>query len=204
MKNFDKSVPFDPGYSQISFSFIGNIDVAVDEYKKLKANNQKKFWLMKNESMLVDFINRSNAFYLGCLLWGAFLHYRFKSSPKEIEGNHAQKLTNEAKAELDCAVEVKVILEYINSLNRDCKYFLRRPLKIPDLIVQILNNYIEFAKLNENFINTRTTSDIKLPKTFIHFDKLSNEKLDELCEKIDTIIESKNILSLLDLKFYEV
>lgn len=203
MKNFDKSVPFDPGYSQISFCFIGNIDVAVDEYKKLKADNQKKFWLMKNESTLVDFINRSSAFYLGCLLWGAFLHYRFKNEPKEIEGNHALKLSEQEKREFDCCVEVDAILEYINSLNRDCKYFLKRPLKISEFIIKILENYIEFARINENFINTKTTSDIKLPKTFVHFDKLSNEKLDKLCEKIYAIIESKQIVSLLDLKFYE-
>lgn len=204
MKNFDKTVPFDPGYSQMSFSFVGNIDFAIDEYKKLKAPNQKKFWLMKNESLLVDFINKSTAFYLGCLLWGAFLHYRFKDSPKEIEGNHSLKLSAEEQKELNCCEEVNAILDYVNSLHRDCKYFLKRPAKIDNFILKILENYIEFAQLNENFVNTKTTDDIKLPKDLAHFDKLSNGQLDSLCEKIYSIIESKQIVSLLDLKFYEI
>lgn len=204
MKNFEQTVPFDPGFYKVSFSFIENINAANQDYGKLKASHQKKFWLIKFEPAIVDFINKSTAFYLGCLLWGCFIHYRFKNEPKEIEGNNTKNLSEKAKEELDCAIEVKAILEYIKSFDRDCKYFLKRPARINNLILEILNNYVEFTQINDNFITIDSTKDIKLPKTFEHFKRLSNEQLDNLCEKIYSIIESKKIDNLLEIGFYKI
>lgn len=203
MKNFDKSVPFDPGFSAISFSFIENIANATQNYNQLRANHQKKFWLTKFEPTLVEFINKSTAFYLGCILWGGFIHYRFKDEPKEISGNNTAGLGAKELQELDCALEAKAILQYIESFDRDCKYFLRRPAKVLPFINEILESYIEFARINNNFINVKRTDDIKIPKAIEHFKDLSNEQLDILCEKIYSAIESEKIESLLDLSFYK-
>ena len=203
MRNFDKSVPFDPGFSAISFSFIENMERANQDYSRLKANHQKKFWLTKVESQIVEVINKSSAFYLGCMLWGGFLHYRFKENAKEISGNDTADMSEKELQELDCAVEAKAGLQYIERFDRDCKYFLKRPMKLPPIIKEIFESYVEFVQINENFINVTTTSDIKIPKAIEHFKDLSNEQLDALCEKIYSVIESKNILDLLDLGFYK-
>lgn len=202
MKNFDKSVPFDPGFSAISFSFIENIVTANQDFNSLKASHQKKFWLTKFESTLIEFINKSTAFYLGCILWGGFIHYRFKDEPKEISGNNTLGLSEEELQELDCAIEAKAILRYVESFDRDCKYFLKRPAKTPALITEILENYIEFAGINNNFIGINETNDIKIPKAIDHFKNLSDEQLDVLCEKIYSAIESNKIENLLELGFY--
>lgn len=199
MKKFDKAVPFDPGFSKISFSFIENISAATQDYNQLKANHQKKFWLMKFEPTIIDFINKSSAFYLGCILWGSFIHYRFIKTPKEISGNNALKLSAKELEEIDCAIEAKSILHYIENLNRDCKYFLKRSSKVDNFIIKVLNNYIEFAKINNNFINVKNTNDVKIPKDFDYFKDFSNEQLDELCEKIYNIISSNKIEKLLEL-----
>lgn len=203
MKQFKDTVPFDPGYSKISFSFIENIEIAKKEYGSLKANHQKKFWLTKSEPTLVDFINKSAAFYLGCMLWGSFIHYRFKEEPKEISGNNTAGLSEEELQELDCAVEVKSILEYIKSLDRDFKYFINRPAKISPIIKEILESYVEFAKINNNFINVNKTDEVKPPKAFAHFKKLTNKQLDSLCGKIYECIESNKIENLLEIGFYK-
>lgn len=200
MHKFEKTVPFDPGFSSISFSFIENITVATQEFIQLKANHQKKFWLAKYEPVIVDFINKSSAFYLGCMLWGAFIHFRFKDSPKEISGNTTLELSEAQQQELDCAKEARAILEYIKSFDRDCKYFINRSAKIAPQIKEILENYIEFASINNNFISTKMTSDIKIPKAYIHLEKMTEEQLDELCEKIYLVIESKRIEDLLKIK----
>lgn len=202
--DFEKTVPFDPGYSPLSFSFIENIALANQEYSHLKANHQKKFWLTKFEPVIIEFINKSAAFYLGCLLWGGFISYRFKDTPKEISGNNTDNLSEKERKELDCAIEAKAMLEYIESFNKDFKYFFKRPSKIQPQIKEILENYVEFAKINNNFIGINKTSDIKTPKVIDHFKDLSNLQLDELCDKIYAIIESAKIADLLEIGFYKI
>lgn len=203
MKNFDKNVPFDPGFSAISFSFIENIAAANQDFNNLKVPHQKKFWLTRFEPTLVEFINKSTAFYLGCLLWGGFIHYRFKNEPKEISGNNTTGLSGKELDEIDCALEAKAILKFVESFDRDCKYFLKRPSKVSGLIKEILENYIEFAKMNCNFININRTDEIKIPQAVEHFKDLSNEQLDNLCDKIYSAIEANKIENLLELGFYE-
>lgn len=199
MHKFEKEVPFDPGYSAISFSFLDNIEAVIQDYSKLKANHQKKFWLSASEIKIVDLIEKSTAFYLGCMLWGSFIHLRFKDEPKIITESNIPKMSEEEFKEFDCAYEVKAILEYIKILDRDCKYFLKRPVKISPQITDILNNYIEFAQLNNNFRNVKTTADIKLPKYCDKFSKMTNKQLDELCEKIYSVISEAKIELLLEI-----
>lgn len=199
MHNFEKSVPFDPGFSAISFSFTENIERATYEYSVLKAPHQKKFWLLKHEPVLVEFIEKSAAFYWGCILWGSFINQRFKDSPKKITGNNTEGLSDEEIKNLDCAVEVKSILQYIENFDRDCKYFLKKPARISAKIKDILNNYIEFAALNNNFIGIDTTDKIKLPKIAQGVQKMTDKQLDELCEKIYAAISSNKIEKLIEI-----
>lgn len=201
--NFDKTVPFDPGFSPLSFSFIENMAGLKQDYDRQKANHQKKFWLIKMEPKIVELIEKCSSFYLGCILWGGFIHYRFKNDPKEIIGNTTEKLSAEEQQDLDCAIESKAMILYIESLHRDLKYFLKRPAKIPTFIEEILECYIEFSSLNNNFIGVKTTDQIKMPKAVEHFKELSTEQLDLLCEKIYTTINSGKIEKLLEIGFYK-
>lgn len=204
IEEFKDGVPFDPGYSPLSFSFIENIICTTSDYSNMRAMHQKKFKLSQLESKILDLINKNAAFYLGCMLWGGFLSCRFKDSPREILGNHTLKLTDEEKKTLDCAEETKFALNYLDVFDKDCKYFLNRPSKVPEFIREILSSYNEFAQINNNFIEVRKTSDIKLPKSFAHFDKLTNKQLDELRAKINEVINSKKIEGLLEVGFYKV
>lgn len=204
MMNFDKNVPFDPGYSKLSFSFIDHISYVAGSYNQLKAVHQKKFQLSKIEQPVLDLITKSSAFYLGCMLWGGFVASRFKNEPKELIGNNTEGLSPQELEAVDCGAESRFMLQYIEAFDKDCKYFLKRPAKVPPFTKEILENYIEFAKLNNNFINVDTTDKIKLPKALEHFKDLSNEQLDTLCDKIYSIIESGKIEALLEIGFYKV
>lgn len=201
---FGETVPFDPGYSNLSFSFEMQISFLLGEFEASKSPHQKKFQLTKLTPAIMDLIKKSTSFYLGCILWGGFLHERFKNDPKEITGNSTETLSEEELKELDCATEAKYILEYIKIFDKDCKYFLKTSAKIPEIINQILNSYIEFAQINNNFIGVKNTDDIKLPQIINHFKDLNNEQLDNLCEKIHTIIDSGKIEKLLELNFYHL
>lgn len=204
MNNFKDSVPFDPGYWKISFSFVEQISYLTGNYNQIKNLNQKKFQLSKFESGILNIINKSTAFYLGCMLWGGFLHECFRDMPKEISGNITKNMSETEIQELDCSAEAKLILQYIQNFDKDCKYFLKRPAKISNFLTEVLNSYIDFAQLNNNFVNVNYTNDIKLPKALGHFKDLSNEQLDVLYEKINIAIDSNKIETLLDLGFYKV
>jgi len=204
MQNFEKTVPFDPGYSKIAFLFTDQISYLTAAYNQLKVPHQKKFQLSRIEPSVLELINKSTAFYLGCILWGGFVHCRFKNESKELSGNNTENLSEEQLKEVDCGAEAKTILEYIESFSRDCKYFLNRSALIPPIIKDILESYIEFALINNNFINVKQTSDVKLPQSLSHFENLSQEQLDALCDKIYAIIEAGKIEALLEIGFYKI
>lgn len=205
MRNFETTVPFDPGYAEKAFSFIEAIKTTQGCYAQLTSNSQKKIWLPQAEPEILKLIELNAAFYLGCILWGGFLANRFKDSPKEISGNTTLDLGEQEKSELDCAADAKAALEYIKGFDRDCKYFVRRPMKIKPIIKKIYESYVEFAELNNQFVDVRTTSDIKVPNAVAHFKDLSNDQLDVLCESIYMIINTEELLfCLLDLGFYKV
>lgn len=199
MQKFSTAVPFDPGYSSISFHFLDDIDALIQDYTKFKSNHQKKFWLATGETKILDLIEKSTAFYLGCLLWGSFINLRFKDAPKPVEGSNIPNMSEEEFKEFDCAYEVNVILECIKFLDRDCKYFLNRPLKVKPIIVEILNEYADFAKINNNFRDIKITDDVKLPKFSQRFAKYSNSQLDELCDGIYSVIKNGKIEKLYEL-----
>lgn len=204
MRNFETTVPFDPGYESKAFSFIEHIKNIKGYYAQLTSNSQKKLWLPQAEPEIVKLIELNAAFHLGCILWGGFLANRFKNSPKEISGNTTLTLSEQEKQELDCAADAKAALEYIKAFDRDCKYFLRRGMKIRPIIKEIYESYIEFAELNDNFVNVKTTADVKIPKAIAHFKDLSDAQLDLLCETIYMIINTEEfLLGLLDLGFYK-
>jgi len=203
MERFKDNVPFDPGYTVISFSFIENISYLTQDYETSKAPHQRKFKLSQLEPKILELIIKSTAFYLGCMLWGGFIHCKFKNEPKEITGNHTQKLSEEEKKALNCAEETEFTLKYIEKFDRDLKYFLKKSANLPAILNKILKSYKEFAELNQNFVNISKTSDIKLPKVLEHFKDLTDGQLDELYSKIMEAIDSRKIEKLLEVGFFE-
>lgn len=202
MKKSQEKVPFDPGFSQISFSFVENIQTAMLEFNKMKTFQQKRFWLAKYEPVIIEFINKHSAFYLGCILWGGLIHFQFKGEPREISGNTTENLSKEELENLDCALEVKASLDFIKNFDRDCKYFMNHNAKIPPVIMKILESYIEFAELNNNFIGINNTDQIKTPWAIRHFENLNLDELNNLSNQIHSAIQSKRIENLLEIGFF--
>lgn len=205
MRNFEETVPFNPGYESMAFSFIERIQNIKDCYALIKSNAQKKAWLPQVEPQVNKLLELNAAFYLGCILWGGFLAYRFTDSPKEISDNAIQDLSEEDLMDFDCAEEPKAALKFIQSFEHSCICFLKRPMRISPIIKEIYESYVEFAQLNEDFLHVKTTADVKVPKAIEHFKDFSNEQLDELCDKIYAIIEPEDtLLGILDLGFYRI
>ncbi|EKE04285.1 MAG: hypothetical protein ACD_20C00089G0005 [uncultured bacterium] len=203
MSQFENGVPFDPGYSQYTLYFPEAILPLVEELARIKAPHQKKFKLSMVEPAIHDLVNNCAGFYLGCILWGGFIHHKFKDDPKEIINNPGDDLTEEELKSRDYNEEINFMLEYFKHLDRDYKYFCKKPFKVDQQILDIFNAYSEFVSLNNNFANIKLTSDVKLPESVKHFDKLSQKKLDTLYKNISEVIESGKLEDLLKIGFYK-
>ncbi len=203
MNDFEKGVPFDPGWSKFSTSFIEYADFNVGNIFKLKTPNQIKFQITKHEAGLVKKAGACAAIYLGCILWGGYLKSRFKNSPKAIIDNPAEGMSVE-KAEEKFAYreEPEYMIDYIEKFNKNFKRYVKRPSGIDPQVTEILKAYLEFLELNHNFAGVINTDQIQLPGVLSHFDNLSADKLDELKDKIFNIIETDNLEQVLDIGFF--
>ena len=134
------------------------------------------------------------AFYTGCLMWAYYIKLSNKDNPKEIEGNYLLNLTPEQIEEYEYSVQVNFMDNYIDSFERDSAYYGGKKILIPENWKKILSAYSEFLTLNNGFIKTKTTEDIKLPDSF----KISDADLPEVEKLIYTAIEKSDLNILLD------
>lgn len=197
----EKFVPFDPGFSQVAEAFPKEAFDYLNEIGSLKQNHQKKFAFSNLETQIVPIIKLSAAFYLGCILWGSYLFWKHKNNAKEIQGNPVFELSEEEKDKISYNNEVDFILEFIDKFEKSAKFYMKRSSRINPVYLKYFEVYKQFVNLNNNFTNLKFTNEIKLPSDVEHFGNFSEQKLDELKQKIYEIINSGNIESILDLGF---
>ncbi len=195
-------VPFDPGYHEFSIKIPAEAGDIIDEIARLKKSHQRKFEFQKFEMQLVPAIKQCAAIYLGCILWGSYLFHRYKSGPKEIEGNVIMELPLEQRNSIDYSLEINFIAGLIEKLNKTSTYHLRRPSRIGNSLTPILGAYREFCELNNHFKAINRTDRIKLPAAVDHFKDYDEQKLEALKVKIEEILASKKIEKLLEVGFY--
>ncbi len=192
--NFDKGVPFDPGYSQYTFRASDNLDQFDAVMAGIKAPHQKKFQYKMVSSKILMLLQNSVAFYLGCLFWASYINQNFKDSPKDIlDNNFYGKEVNEEAI----FFEINYITDYFSKYEKDCKYYLGKCDGIPENWKKIMDTYREFLTLNNNFTNAKTTADLKLPPA-IKF--LSQESLDKIYEKIVDVVKTGKIEELFEIE----
>ena len=201
MSDLEK-VPFDPGFSKFATVFPREICDYMDEISLMKQNHQKKFAFARMENHVVSIINILASFYLGCIFWGGYLFWKYKDNIREIDGNPAFLLSDDEINNLKYDDEIDFIINFLDKFEKNSKYYLHRPSRINPEYIKYFKNYKQFASLNNNFKTLKYTNEIQLPDIIAHFENFSEEKLDELKQRIDEIINSDNIQDILSLKFY--
>jgi len=196
----NNSVPFDPGFYKFSVQIPQEASYIIDEIAKIKKFHQKKFEFQKVEMRLTPILKNCIAIYIGCILWGSYLYHRHKDKPRDISGNIMKKVTKEKD---EYTQEVDFVAEFTDKLDKASNYYLRRPPKAGQDLIQYCDAYREFITLNDNFKNTDRTDQIKLPREVSHFENYDNEKLDELKNQIDDIINSGKLDGLFKIGFYK-
>lgn len=195
-------VKFDPGFSQFATDFPKEAYGYLDEIASLKQNHQKKFAFTHLESQIVPIIKQCASFQLGCILWGSYLFWKYKNDTKEIEGNTLLSLSEQEKNELNYCDEIDFILDFIDKFEKSAKFYLKRSSRIDLAYIKYFKSYKQFVKLNDDFKNLKITREIKLPDEVAHFENHSEQKLDELKQKIDEVINSGKLENILSLGFY--
>lgn len=188
--NFDDGVQFDPGFIQHISAFMPNIDYVnetLNRYRNFAQKKQQfKMFYPKIKSLLENYLG----FYLGCILWAVYIK-QFEN--KELLNNIC---FGGEYSEEETLSEVDFITNYIEQLKKDVKYYTGQNFSIDTTSINILAAYREFLKENKGFVETKTTSDIVIPKSF----KTPEQKsLDEILNKIEEVINNGRLKDLYSL-----
>lgn len=194
------TVKFDPGIGRLAVNFNEYINDVYSNIMNLHSPHQKrqKFKLYQNK--IQEYMKNNIAFYLGCLLWAYYIHYSNKDNPKEIYGNDLLNLTEEQLEEYDYSIQVNFMDNYFDSFERDSAYYGGKKILIPENWRRILSAYSEFLELNNGFVKTKTTADIKLPDSF----KTLNVDLTEIEKLINSAIQSNDLNLLLNFNKFNI
>ncbi len=192
--DFSKGVLFDPGYSKYTLPFSQNIDAAYNVLFSIKAPHQRKFKFQILYPQLLKLLEHTVSFYLGCLLWAAFISQNFHKDPKDILENSFDGA--EVKEE-EMLFEVNYAINYIEKLKNDCKYYLGKNCNLPEDWSQVMNIYKEFLTMNDFLVNAKTTADIKLPD---EIKKLSEDELNTVLDAIENVVSTGELKNLFKVK----
>ena len=171
-------VKFDPGFIQHMSAFVPNIEYVYNTLAQFRNFNQKKqhfkMFYPKIQSLLKTYIG----FYLGCMLWAIYIK---QFDDAKILNNLCFGGEYDEKESLS---EVDFIIEYIEQLKKDAKYYAGQEFVLDETSSKILENYREFLKVNEGFVKTQTTNDIKIPQSLkIPADlEAINKEIEKVCE----------------------
>jgi hypothetical protein len=191
--DLSKGVPFDPGYSKYTLPFSQNIDAVYNMLFSIKSPHQRKFKFQVYYPQILKLLEHTVSFYLGCLLWAAYISKSFKDEPKEILNNH---YTGKEVNDEEMLFEVNYAASFIDKLKKDCNYYLSKKVNLPDDWAEIFEVYKEFLTSNNFLVDTQTTKEIKLPAKIKDVPKDGLEKILNQIEQVTSSGELKDLFKV--------
>ena len=138
-------------------------------------------------------------FYYGCLLWAAYISY--ENPPKDIEGNSFYGKTKEELEQYAYLEEVNYILNFFEQYPKNLAYYRLQGNKIDEKYIKTVEIYKEFLIINESFIKTKTTADLKIPSVI---KKLDSQDLENIKKLIYLSTNDGNFDRLFDYKIFSI
>ena len=140
-------------------------------------------------SQIITMAENNVGFCLGCMLWAVYIK---SLGDLKIKGNPCFGGTyNEAEA----VEEINFSIEFFDKIKKDAKYYLGQDYEINPTYIEILELYREFLTFNKSFVETKTTNDVLLPKSF---KTPSSDELEQINTKIQEVIKTGKLLDLLE------
>ncbi len=183
------TVKFDPGLGELVIDFNEYVNSVYSQMMSFKTINQKKARFALHVTRIEKYMQDVVAFYYGCLLWA----YYISNLPKcDIVGNPFLGMSDEQKDDYDYLIQVSFLENYFESFERDVLYYTGKKKQVSEKWIKIIKLYSEFLSLNDGFVNTKSTSDIKIPE------QLKNLNIDiDIKATIEKAISEKSLSSLL-------
>ena len=159
---------------------------SINQFKNLGQRKMKFKMLYPQITRMVD---NNVGFCLGSLLWATYIK---TLGDVQIEGNPCLGGTYDREETVE---EADYSIEFFERLKKDVKYYLGTDYKVNPTCVKVLELYKEFLTLNSGFVSTKTTNDVLLPQGF---KTPSKEEAEKIHSKIQEVIQSGNLLDLLE------
>ncbi len=183
-----KSVLFDPGYAQHTTILSISSEYIYAGVNQFKNFGQKKMKFKMLYPQLLKMVDNNVGFCMGSLLWAVYIKNLGENI--QIEGNPCIDGTYDKEEAVE---EVDYSIAFYDKLKKDAKYYLGVDYEINPLCIKVLEIYKEFLTLNCGFVNTKTTSDVQLPRVL---KTPSKDDLKTINTKIQEVIKSGNLLDL--------
>lgn len=181
-----KGLEFDPGFAPYLMDFSSTIEYLYMDINRFKNFGQKKMKFLQYHKKMLQVLNNSIGFYIGCLMWASYI----KTEPKqEILSNHCfGKEYNESAN----TAETQYILKFLEMYPRDMKYFLAQNYTFDENIINLVKVYEEFLVINKGFVESKYNKDIKIPETVKTTDA-KNYK-----EEIEKVLKTNDLSNLIE------
>ncbi len=180
---------FDPGFTKSLIPLSLDTKYFYDELNMIKNFNIKKSEFRIALPKLAQLTERHIGFYVGCMLWGAYLK---TLGSEKIIGNPFLGKEYEEEPALS---EINFIFDFVKKLDKDSKYYIGKPYTFDPKKLEILELYKEFIKKNESFVNTDTVDKIVLVGKL---ETMSKEEILEIEKKIQDVIHTGKLEELLE------
>lgn len=180
---------FDPGFTKNLIPLSLDTKYFYDELNMIKNFNIKKSEFRIALPKLAQLTERHIGFYVGCMLWGAYLK---TLGTEKIIGNPFLGKEYEEEPALS---EINFIFDFVKKLDKDSKYYIGKPYTFDPKKLEILELYKEFIKKNESFVNTDTVDKIVLVGKL---ETMPKEEILEIEKKIQDVIHTGKLEELLE------
>ena len=180
---------FDPGFTKSLIPLSIDTKYFYNELNMIKNFNIKKSEFRIALPKLAQLTERHIGFYVGCMLWGAYLK---TLGSEKIIGNPFLGKEYEEEPALS---EINFIFDFVKKLDKDSKYYIGKPYIFNPEKLEILELYKEFIKKNESFVNTDTVDKIVLVGKL---ETIPKEEILEIKKKIQDVIHTGKLEELLE------
>lgn len=181
-----KGIEFDPGFAPYILAFNGTLEYLYMDINRFKNLSQKKVKFMQYHKKIVDMFYNNLGFYIGCLLWAAYI----KTQPKqEILGNHCLGKEYDEQSNIS---DTQQMLQFVELFPKDMKYFLGKDFSFDASVIDLIKVYEEFLILNKGFIESKYNADIILPSA------VKTENAEGYKELIDKVLETGDLSKFME------
>ena len=188
ISDVQNGLEFDPGFAPYVLAFGGTMDYLYADINRFKNLSQKKFKFRQYYKKILDIFYNNLGFYIGCLMWAAYV----QSQPEqELLNNHC---LGQSYDEQSNVAETEFMIKFTELFPKDMKYFLNENFAFPDYVNKILSLYKEFLVINKGFVESKKTSDIKLPLD------LKCHDVSSFKQEIEKVLKEEDLSKMLNYK----